>query len=90
MKHVRARFARQGIHIHRINAENIRQSPQEIHHVKPLRGFGSGGGACFSIDMIPPLGKYIYSPRTYHSIDMVSLTGNNVSLTLSELPTLTA
>jgi hypothetical protein len=34
-----ARFARQGIHIHRINAKNVRQSPQEIHHVKPHTGF---------------------------------------------------
>jgi hypothetical protein len=28
-------FARQGIHIHRIDTENIDKSPQEIHHVKP-------------------------------------------------------
>jgi hypothetical protein len=40
-------FARQGIHIHRINAENIRQSPQVIHHMKPHTGFWPGGGASF-------------------------------------------
>jgi hypothetical protein len=32
-------IARQGIHSHRITAENIRQPPQVIHHVKPHTGF---------------------------------------------------
>jgi hypothetical protein len=40
-----------------INAENIRQSPQEIHHVKPHTGFWFGDDTCFSIDMIPLTGN---------------------------------
>jgi hypothetical protein len=46
-------IAREGIHSNRINAENIRQSRKEIHHVRPPTGFCPGGGTRFSMDMVP-------------------------------------